>query len=335
MLASDIPVKFPIPFANNAGAGFITNPIPQASQIGITAGAASLHDGFPPVTFLPIGAGGTPPWGADFNGILFEATSWDRWFSAGGPIPYDGTFSSAVGGYMKGAIVASATTFGAWWLSTADGNTTNPDASGAGWVPYTPLNMYAVDTGSANTYVAALSPVLVNNVVGLPIRIKIANANTGASTLDPGPGAHAVVRRDGSALIGGELVTGRIATFVWNGTSYEWQGTAPAPSSAITPTATDTQSAVTPAQLNPGASLANPGYAKLSCGLILQWGTTSSITNGTAIPLPIAFPNAGLIPSATINGNSGSVVGATLTTTTITLNFNPSPASLHWFAIGH
>ncbi|KAA1174648.1 hypothetical protein FP026_29625, partial [Rhizobium tropici] len=73
MKASDIPVKFPIPFAASAGGGYI-RAIPQASQIGITNGAASLTDGFPPLTFLPVGAGGTPPWGQDFNGILNEIT---------------------------------------------------------------------------------------------------------------------------------------------------------------------------------------------------------------------------------------------------------------------
>lgn len=135
MLIGSIPVKFPIPFANSAGAGF-TRPIPEASQIGIEAGAASLTDGFPPVTFLPIGAGGTPPWGADVNGILNQATQWIQWAQAGAPVPFDSTFSSAIGGYPAGAIVASAVAenYGNCWLSLTDGNTTDPDAGGAGWI---------------------------------------------------------------------------------------------------------------------------------------------------------------------------------------------------------
>ena len=60
MLASAIPIKFPIPFGNSAGGGYI-RPIPQASQIGIANGAASLTDGFPPLNFLPLGSGGVPP----------------------------------------------------------------------------------------------------------------------------------------------------------------------------------------------------------------------------------------------------------------------------------
>jgi len=132
MLASSIPAKFSIPWGASAGVGYIRT-IPTASQIGITAGAASLTDGFPPVTFLPVGGGGTPPFGQDFNGILNQLTATEQWYMAGGPIKYDSTFSTAIGGYPNGALIASATTAGLYWLSTADNNTSNPDASGANW----------------------------------------------------------------------------------------------------------------------------------------------------------------------------------------------------------
>lgn len=130
MQASSIPAKFPIPFAKNAGSGYIRT-IPEASQIGIQAGAASLNDGYPPTTMT---VGGTPPFGQDMNGILNLVTAWNQWQQAGGPIPYDATFQTAIGGYPKGAIVESATTSGKFWMSTADNNATNPDASGAGWL---------------------------------------------------------------------------------------------------------------------------------------------------------------------------------------------------------
>lgn len=134
MLAASIPTKFSIPWANNAGGSFI-RPIPQASQIGIQSGAASLTDGFPPVTFSPIAAGGTPPFGQDFNGILNQITLWNRWQAAGGPIQFDGTFATAIGGYPQGAIVQSTVTIGLLWCSLVDGNIGNPDFGGANWVP--------------------------------------------------------------------------------------------------------------------------------------------------------------------------------------------------------
>ncbi|BCH11926.1 hypothetical protein MesoLj131c_61840 [Mesorhizobium sp. 131-3-5] len=132
MKSNSIPAKFPIPWANNAGAGYI-NPIPVASQIGIRNGAASLTDGFPPLNFLPTGAGGVPPFGQDMNGIIKQMTAWLQWASAGGPIAYDATFQTAIGGYPNGALVASVTIPGLWWLCTVDDNTSNPDTGGAGW----------------------------------------------------------------------------------------------------------------------------------------------------------------------------------------------------------
>ena len=132
---SSTPPKFNIPWGNGAGVPYIRS-IPQGSQIGITSCAASLTDGFPPLTFTPPGAGGCPPFGADFNGILQQITQWSRWYSAGGPIFYDATFAgSASNGYPNGAIVQSTIVPGDFWLSTADNNTTNPDAGGANWVP--------------------------------------------------------------------------------------------------------------------------------------------------------------------------------------------------------
>lgn len=135
MLSSQTPTKFQIPFANGAGAGFI-RPIPQSSQIGITTGAASLVDGFPPVCFQPVGAGGTPPSGQDFNGVLNLLSAWSRWTAAGGPMYYDATFAAAVSGYPKGAVLQSTTTTGNFWISTVDGNTSNPDTGGANWIGY-------------------------------------------------------------------------------------------------------------------------------------------------------------------------------------------------------
>lgn len=136
MLRASPPARFTIPFADSASGSFI-RPIPQASQIGITAGAASLTDGFPPLNFQPIAAGGVPPFGQDFNGLLNQITGWSRWFEAGAPILYDATFATGgSGGYPNGAIIQSSAVEGNLWMSTADNNTTDPDSvSSANWVP--------------------------------------------------------------------------------------------------------------------------------------------------------------------------------------------------------
>lgn len=140
MKATDIPGKIQLPFANSAGAGY-KRTVPVASQIGVVDGAASYTDGFPPLNFLPVASGGVPPFGQDFNGLLNAISALSRWFSSGAPIAYDAAFSTAIGGYPKGAIVQSVTTFGKVWLCTADDNTSDPDAGGANWQEYPVFEM--------------------------------------------------------------------------------------------------------------------------------------------------------------------------------------------------
>jgi hypothetical protein len=137
---SQLPAKFGLAWGQNAGAPYVRS-IPQTSQIGIQNCAASLNDGFPPLTFTPATAGGCPPSGQDFNGILKQLSQWAQWQSAGGPVFYDSVFAASVGGYPNGAILSSAVTPGTQWMSTVDNNTTNPDTStgnqvvgGTGWV---------------------------------------------------------------------------------------------------------------------------------------------------------------------------------------------------------
>lgn len=130
MQLSNKPTQLPIPFANSGA----RTAIPTASQIGITAGAASLTDGFPPLTRTPISAGGVPPKGVEMNGILYELSAINQWANMGGGYPYDSTYATAIGGYPKGARVLRTDGIG-YWLNTTDNNATDPEAGGSGWVP--------------------------------------------------------------------------------------------------------------------------------------------------------------------------------------------------------
>jgi len=149
MLASQVPVSFPIPFANAAGAGFIRS-IPQASQIGVQNGAASLTDGFPPLTFLAVTAGGVPPFGQDMNGLLQQITAGVQWQQVGGNPTYNAIFAAAIGGYPNGAVLQSGDGTG-FWRNLVDNNTTDPDASAAsftGSISGTTLTVTAVASGT-------------------------------------------------------------------------------------------------------------------------------------------------------------------------------------------
>ncbi|MGD0278335.1 MAG: hypothetical protein ABSC11_03410 [Smithella sp.] len=82
---------------------------------------------------------------------------------------------------------------------------------------------YAVDTGAANAYVATYTPAITAHVIGLPLIFKAVNANTDASTFNPGPGAVAIKRKDGTILQAGDIPAGGMIIVVFDGTYYQLQ----------------------------------------------------------------------------------------------------------------
>lgn len=126
MNRTDEPKKQPVVFGVNGQRETLLPTTPAGDN------TASYDSGFPPVTMILKAAGGLPPKGQDMNQILFELSALSRWFSAGAIASYDSTFSTAIGGYPKGAeVVGSDGT--TRYLNTVDANTTNPNTGGAGW----------------------------------------------------------------------------------------------------------------------------------------------------------------------------------------------------------
>jgi hypothetical protein len=201
MIASQIPVKFPLPFAADAQSSFI-RPIPVSSQILTTPGAASLTDGFPPVTFIPEGSGGIPPFGQDMNGILNQITAWIQWVNAGGAVRYDATFSASIGGYPMGATLMSAAG-GSWWVSTADNNVTDPDTGGSGWS--------SISLGAVAALGIGLG--LKNDGAG-DLALKLADGSMRV-TASGVQGNEPITALSGSATVG---AANHFANFVGNGT---------------------------------------------------------------------------------------------------------------------
>ncbi|MGH6821951.1 MAG: hypothetical protein ACREC4_00415 [Methylocella sp.] len=82
---------------------------------------------------------------------------------------------------------------------------------------------YAVDSGTANALVAALSKAPASLVAGLRFSLKkTAAANTGPSTLDlNGSGVRAITLLNGNALLGGEMPGSAIVDFAYDGTNYQ------------------------------------------------------------------------------------------------------------------
>lgn len=146
MQISGAPAQIVLPWAN--GDATKTNPIPVPSQQGITPGAASWTDGYPPLCATPVSSGGLPPTKADTNGVLYQMSAVDVWTCAGGGFPFSSAFSTAIGGYPKGALVLNAAGNG-YWISTVDNNVSDPDTGGAGWLFFSPISLTTTGAGAA------------------------------------------------------------------------------------------------------------------------------------------------------------------------------------------
>lgn len=249
MQTSSQPKLLPIPFADNGD----RKSIPNDSQIGITAGRASYNDGFPPLTRTPLAAGGVPPFGTDFNGVLNDITAALRWSQSGAGYPFNAAFNTAISGYPKGARIPNSTLDG-YWLNTTDGNTANPEVTGAattGWVPAENYGVTAITglSGSSVTLTTlqaskeriTLAGALSSNInLVLPAWIKrwtIVNNCTGAfsvtvktpngSGVSVPAGRSSILQGDGTNVIPGDLPGAllNIADFSASGTYIPTPGT--------------------------------------------------------------------------------------------------------------
>jgi hypothetical protein len=109
------------PFANSGD----RNTIPQAAT---GTQRASLTEGFPPVTQLPIDRGGIPPERQDFNALGYLTTSQYFFLQNGGRFTFNPTVSAAIGGYPAGATLwYNDTARGVWYpvTSVINNNTYN------------------------------------------------------------------------------------------------------------------------------------------------------------------------------------------------------------------
>lgn len=196
MSGAALPPVIPEPFASFADPGSITI-IPDTTS---TAGRASYHIGFPPLTMTPIAGGGVPPFGQDVNGILFAATAHNFYVQSGQLFLYNSAVASSLGGYAVGTILGS-TDLKTVWFNTTDANFSNPDNnSAAGWVslfstgfqPFTGLTggtLTLTPTQAARKVITLSGTLIANQAVVLPAwvapagRWLIVNNTTGAFTL--------------------------------------------------------------------------------------------------------------------------------------------------------
>lgn len=154
MQKTSIPAKFLVPWAQNDTAK-VEVPVTTTDP---TRASQSL--GFPPLTEQPPEVGGVPPQGEDFNGGMNQIARAIWWMLQGGGFPYDSAFANAsqIGGYINSAVIPRADGAG-YWLSTADNNLTNPDATDGTAANWVPLGVYGTASISVSSTDVTVYPV--------------------------------------------------------------------------------------------------------------------------------------------------------------------------------
>ena len=126
------PIFIPAPFAVNG----IKNSIQKSRQTGQDPQDATWLTGWEGITFTPIEAGGKPPKGQDFNGILNALSENNVFVQNGGRYKFSQDVITNYGGYAKDAIVQSDDG-SREFISLIDSNTVNPNSGLAGvWSIY-------------------------------------------------------------------------------------------------------------------------------------------------------------------------------------------------------
>lgn len=182
------PTLMSVPFAN----GGAKNTIPQNTT---TLGKASLVNGFPTETSMPIDDGGIPPQRADFNGMLYWLSTFAIYQQSGGVFTYDSTVD-----YKQPSIIFYNGDL--WWCKQANGPSTavkTPNASNSAyWILLkdylaNPLSAYPV--GSYYISSVATSPATLFGGTWVQVRdrfILAAGSSYSAGTLtNPATGGSA------------------------------------------------------------------------------------------------------------------------------------------------
>ena len=193
-----LPALIGLAFAGGAGAQKgLVNAIPVASA----SPNASYADGFPILTMTNPTAGGVPPAGADFNGILNSITTFQTWVNAGGQFPFSATLAAAIGGYPVGAVLQLNGGLGCV-VNTVNGNTQDPNVLMTGWLPYGgafPTGQVLVGSGTGTVGNASLT--YANGVLKSTDTTACTGTTSGALVLAGGLGLSSTVTNPSATVL--------------------------------------------------------------------------------------------------------------------------------------
>lgn len=127
-----------IPFASDALPGYVDD-IPDTLPSGADPQLASWDKGFPPVTMTPLAAGGIPPRGQSFNGVLKDISEHTAFLCGGGQYKWSADYVSAHGGYSIGDVLQANDGLSSY-VSAINNNSidfnTTPSSIGVQWIDY-------------------------------------------------------------------------------------------------------------------------------------------------------------------------------------------------------
>lgn len=360
-MSAPTPELIPQPFANDAGPSFI-NAIPDVSG---DPQEADYTSGFKPLTFQPVGSGGKPPLGQDFNGILYAITTHLYALQGGQLQTFRADVAATLGGYKLGALLAMLDG-GGYWINLLEGNVTDPDAGGADWSPvfaYGPTAK-AVTGGvltltapeAAREYLIFTGVLSGNQQVVLPSRfghwlvINLCTLGAFTLTVKTAAGSGIAIPSGGAASPTAIYCDSVNIQRVFSPAALP-TSVAPTPDSiplrdnlgnlyTTTGVLGDASSlAASTAFVNPPSVLTATGYEVLPSGRINQWGFHAFNDAVVTITLPIPFPSAifgvQLTPrSAGATLRDKTPVVGNLTLSNFTMQDSDGSQGTYWFAYG-
>jgi hypothetical protein len=117
---------------------------------------------------------------------------------------------------MKPLILTVLLAFTAWGQLPKPGNGGGGSGSGSG------STTYCNGTLTANAIACTTSPVTASYVTGMLVSLQVSAGNTGATTINLGPGVKNILL-NGSALASGALATGNTYLLSYDGTQFNLQ----------------------------------------------------------------------------------------------------------------
>lgn len=147
------------PFARDASPSTM-EPIPDARTPTDPPEKATWEQGFPLVTMTPLAAGGIPPKGQDFNGVLKAISEHTVFLGGGGQYKWSDAYVSRNGGYSSGDVVQANDGRNSY-VSLVDNNTTNfnssPGSIGVTWGLYSGVSVRPTQATETNSGIARVA----------------------------------------------------------------------------------------------------------------------------------------------------------------------------------